>query len=57
MCHKCILENNKTLKSVPDCYQIHEMCNKAVDDYFHVLEFVPEFKDCIIKLLILILLQ
>ena len=43
MCHKGILGNGETLKSLPDCYQIHEMCNKAVDDYFHALEFVPKF--------------
>ena len=43
MCHKSILENGETLKSVLDCYQIHEICNKAVGDYFYLLELVPEF--------------
>ena len=43
MCHKGILGNGETLKFLPDCYQIHEMCIKAVDDYFHALEFVPKF--------------
>ena len=36
------------------------MCNKAVDNYPHALEFVPdccETKKCVIKLLILILQQ
>ena len=42
MCAKAILENNGTLKSVPDCYKYQEMCNKAVDNYPHALEFVPE---------------
>ena len=30
MCVKAILENGETLKSVPDCYNYQEMCNKAV---------------------------
>ena len=42
MCHKTILENGGTLKSIPDCYKNQEMCNKAVDNYPHALEFVPE---------------
>ena len=36
------------------------MCNKAVDNYPHALEFVPEFyktQKCVIKLFILILQQ
>ena len=42
MCDKAILENTKTLKSVPDCYKNQEMCNKALDSCSHALEFVPE---------------
>ena len=42
MCDKAILENTKTLKSVPDCYKNQEMCNKAIDSCSHALEFVPE---------------
>ena len=42
MCDKAILENGGTIKSVPDCYRNKKMCNKAVDNYPHVLEFVPE---------------
>ena len=38
-----ILENGGTLKSFPDCYKNQEMCNKAADNYPHVLELVPEF--------------
>ena len=53
MCHKAILENGRTLKSVPDCYKNEVMCNKAVDNYPNVLEF----KTCVIKLSVLILLQ
>ena len=40
--------------------QNQEMCDKAVENYSHALEFVPECdktKKCVIKLLILILLQ
>ena len=40
MCDKVILENGGTLKS--DCYKNQEMCNKAINDYSHALEFVPE---------------
>ena len=42
MCNKAILENGGTLKSILDCYKIQGMCNKAVDNYPHALEFVPE---------------
>ena len=60
MCVKAILENNGTLKSVPDYNKNQEMCNKPVDNYPHALEFVPECyktKKSVIKLLILIFLQ
>ena len=39
---KAISENGATLNSVLDCYKNQEICNKAVDNYPHVLEFVPE---------------
>ena len=42
MCEKAVLKNGGTLKSVPDCYKNQEMCNKAVDNYRHTLEFVPK---------------
>ena len=42
MCDKAILENGGTLKSAPDSYRNHDICNKAVDNYPHALEFVPE---------------
>ena len=29
MWDKTILENGGTLRSVPDCYKNHEMCNKT----------------------------
>ena len=61
MCDKAVLENGRTLKSVPDCYKKQEICNKVVDNYPHPLEFLPECyqikKNCVIKLLILIVLQ
>ena len=53
MCHKAILENGRTLKSVPDCYKNEVMYNKAVDNYPNALEF----KTCAIKLSVAILLQ
>ena len=59
---KSILENGGTLNSVTECYKNQEMCNKAVENYPHALEFVHVLNDirlktCVIKLLILILLQ
>ena len=42
MCDKAILENGETLKSVPDCYKKQEICNKVVDNYSRILEFVSE---------------
>ena len=43
MCDKAILENGGTLKSVADCYKnIRKMRDKAVDNYPHTLEFLPE---------------
>ena len=42
MCDKAVLENGGTLKSVPDRCQTQQMCDKAVDNYPHALEFVPE---------------
>ena len=33
------------------------MCDKAVDNYPHALEFFPDYKRCVIKLSILIPLQ
>ena len=39
LCDEAILENSGTKKSVPDCYNNQEMCNKAVDLYPHALEF------------------
>ena len=38
MCDKAILENDGTLKFVPDSYENQEMGNKAVDNYPHVHE-------------------
>ena len=32
MCDKAILENDRTLKFVPDCYKNQKMCSKAVDN-------------------------
>ena len=60
MCHKAILENVGTLRSVPDCYKNQEMCKKAIDNYAHALGFVRECyktQKCLIKLSIFILLQ
>ena len=45
MCDKAILEkwwNIKVCYKNQDCYKYQEICNKAVDNYLHVLEFVSE---------------
>ena len=42
MCHKAILGNGETLKSVLYYYKNKKMCNKGVDNYSHALKFVPE---------------
>ena len=42
MCDKTILENGETLKSVLVCYKKQEICNKVVDNYSRILEFVSE---------------
>ena len=41
ICDKTILENGWKL-IFPDSYKNQKMCNKAVDNYPHALEFVPE---------------
>ena len=38
--NKCVI--NLFYKSYHDCYKNQEMCIKAVDNYPHALEFVPE---------------
>ena len=59
MFDQAILENGITLKSVPNCYKNYEMCNKAVNNYPQLLEFLPECYKTqkMVNLLILILLQ
>ena len=43
MCDKAILEIGGTLKSVTDCDKKKKIIsNKAVDNYPHASEFVPE---------------
>ena len=42
MCDKAIIDNDGTLKSVPDCCENQEICNKEVDNYPPALEFVSE---------------
>ena len=44
--NKCViklffLENGGTFKSVPDYNKNQQLCDKAVDNYPHALEFVP----------------
>ena len=62
MCDKAILENDGTLESVPNYYKNQEMYHKAVDNYLHVLQCVPNCyitqkkKKNVIRLSILILL-
>ena len=33
--------NGEMLRFIPDCYKNQKMCDKAVDNHFHALEFVP----------------
>ena len=59
MCDKAILEDGGILVC-SDCYKNQEMCNKVVDNYPHALNLflnVIRLKKCMIKLLILLLLQ
>ena len=37
-----VMKNPETLKFLPNCSKNKEMCNKAVDNYPHALEFVSE---------------
>ena len=41
--YQLFLENAGTFETVPDCYRNQEMCDKAVDNYPHALEFFPEY--------------
>ena len=45
MCNKAFLENGGTEESVPECYKIQQMCDKAVDNYPHALKYI---RDCLI---------
>ena len=57
MHNKVFIENDGTVKSVPDIYKNQEMYDKPVDSYPYALEFVSgSYKKCMIKLSILILL-
>ena len=42
MCDKAILETGRTLKSIFNCCKNQEICNKAVDNYLHALELIPD---------------
>ena len=42
MYDKLVLQNGRTLQSVPDCYKNQQNYDKAVENYHHVLEFVSE---------------
>ena len=54
---KAIIENDGTVKSVPDIYKNQEMYDKPVDKYLYALKPVFGcYKKCVIKLPILILL-
>ena len=43
MCNRAILKNGRMLGSVPNLYNTQEMWNKAVYNYAHALEFVPDW--------------
>ena len=38
-----ILENEGILKFASVCYKNQEICNKAVDNYAHISQFVPDY--------------
>ena len=40
---KTKLENGGNLESVPDCYKIQQMYDKAVNNYLHLLKFVADY--------------
>ena len=42
MCDKAILENGGMLESFTDCHKNQQICDKAVDNYPHVLKFVTD---------------
>ena len=42
MCNSAILKNGGTLEPVPNQSNTQKMCNKAVDNSAHALEFVPD---------------
>ena len=57
MCNIVLLKNGGTLMLAPNCYNNQKICNKAIDNYAHLLEFVPiarRPKKYVIKLLILL---
>ena len=57
MHNKAFIENDGTVKSVPDIYKNQEMYDKPVDSYPYALEIVSgSYKKCMIKLSILTLL-
>ena len=39
---KVITEDGVVLGFFPDCYKNQKMRDKAVDNYFHALRFVPD---------------
>ena len=42
MCDKVILENDGMVGFITDCYKNQKMRDKAIDNYSHALEFVPD---------------
>ena len=42
MCDQATLENGGTLESISYCNKNQQMCDKAVDNYCHVLKYVPD---------------
>ena len=57
MHNKIFIENDGTVKSVPDIHKNQEMYDKPVDSYPYALEIVSgSYKKFMIKLSILILL-
>ena len=42
MCNRATLKDFVTLGFVPNQCKTQEMCNNAVDNYIHALEFAPD---------------
>ena len=58
MCNKVVNTDPSKIKSIPECYKIQNMCDKAINTCFILFHYVPNIglKKCVKKLLPQILL-